>query len=134
MGRSARITIPATVFGAAMVAVTLWLGAPDYSSTFYVDATWYPDRGQVIITYDDMASATENVTLEVLGLSDTFHTVRTSSSFVQDVRFDRVPDNGWRAHPVVFDVVHAELGSITIKTEVHDADADAPPVIYGRSD
>lgn len=116
-----------------MLVSTLLIDGPNYSSTFYVDATWYPENGHVRITYNDVTSSTEHVTLEVLGLANTFHVEHTSSNFTENVDFEAIPNNGWRAHPIVFDIVHAELGNISIKTEVHSADQPAPSIIYGSS-
>lgn len=134
MVRSTRITVIAVgvVAAIAAIAATSLLEVTDYSSTFNVDATWYPESQQVIITYNDTASSTEYVALEVLGLAQTFHVTHESSSFVETVPFDDVPANGWRAHPVVFDVSHAVVGDIIIKTEIHAEDQMAPHVVYGR--
>lgn len=133
MNRSAKITISVIVFAAIMIIATSLLSdPPDYSSTFYVDATWYPDEGNVKIVYNDTARATQLVTLEVLGLAETFHVSHMTSNFVETVSFDRVPSNGWRAHPVTFDITHSELGDIAIKVEIHRVGEPAPHIIYGR--
>lgn len=133
MKRSTKIVIPVVAFAVVMLFVTAWLGAPDYSSTFSVNATWHPDRGEVVIMYNDASLLTESVTLEVLGLAETFQKVRAESSFVETLEFDGVPKHGWRAHPVVFDVTHTELGNITIKTEVYGPGDPPSNTIYGKA-
>ena len=116
-----------------LLIVSLLTNPVDYSSTFYVDATWYPNERNVKITYNDVTNATQNVTLEVLGLARTYHVEHTSSEFIETINFDKIPQNGWRAHPVIFDVTHLELGKINLKVEIH-ANGDPPTrVIYGNS-
>lgn len=115
----------------ALVAAAALVPPPDYSSTFFVDAAWHDHHGHVRILYHDMANATQSVRLEVLGLEETFQKTHYSSQFSEDVHLGGVPANGWRAHPVTFDVVHGELGRLSIKTEIHAEGDPRPPVIYG---
>ncbi|WP_268542985.1 hypothetical protein [Candidatus Nitrosotenuis cloacae] len=104
-----------------------------YSQVFTVDATFYPDKKIIEITYDDSTQKTKRVVLEILGMQTSFQKIFDSSSFVAQVPFDSVPQYGWRSMPVTLAVEHDEFGKIGIKTDVHNNGEPSSSLIFSRS-
>ena len=102
--------------------------------TFEVGAVYHAGdggSGLVEISYLDRSGSAAPVVLEVLGMAEPFQKAFPDSSrFVETVPFSGPPQNGWKAHPVIFKVDHPELGSVELKTEVHAPGQPAPPVVY----
>ena len=99
--------------------------------TFQIDAVYY-DSGHVEISYFDKSGKTNSVVMEILGMDESFQKTFSGSEFIEIVPFPNLPKYGWRAHPVVLEIDHKELGHIQLKTEIHSLDEPIPPVIYSR--
>lgn len=101
----------------------------NYSDTFEIDATF--DGSNVIVTFSDKSKMTDYTILQMLGMEEPFQKTFNGNSFVEVIPFSKVPKYGWKAHPIIVDINHTELGHVQLKTEVHLLDEPAPPVIYG---
>ncbi len=99
--------------------------------TFQIDAVYY-DSGHVEISYFDKSGKTNSVVMEILGMDESFQKTFSGSEFIEIVPFPNLPKYTWRAHPVVLEIDHKELGHIQLKTEIHSLDEPIPPVIYSR--
>lgn len=99
--------------------------------TFQIDAVYY-DSGHVEISFLDKSDKTESVTLEILGMEESFQKSFSESEFIEIVPFPNPSKYGWAIHPVVLEIDHPELGHVQLKTEIHPLDGDVPPVIYSR--
>ena len=102
------------------------------SQTIFVDAVYDPKNKIVKITYNDNSKKTNLITLEILGMEETFHKEFTSSSFVETVQINSKPKYGWSTIPVVFSISHDELGKIGLKTEIYEQGESKPRIIYSR--
>ena len=102
------------------------------SQTVFVDAIYEPKNNFVKITYNDTSEKTRLVTLEILGMEETFHKEFTRSSFVETVQINSKPKYGWSTIPVVFSISHDELGKIGLKTEIYEQGESKPRIIYSR--
>jgi len=102
------------------------------SQTIFVDALYDPKNKIVKITYSDNSKKTNLVTLEILGMEETFHKEFTRSSFVETVQINSKPKYGWSTIPVVFSISHDELGKIGLKTEIYEQGESKPRIIYSR--
>ena len=100
------------------------------SQTIFVDTVYEPENNLVKITYNDNSKKTNLVTLEILGMEETFHKEFSQQSFVEIVQFYSAPKYGWASMPVVFSINHEGLGKIELKTEIHPYDEPKPKVIY----
>ena len=103
----------------------------ELENVFEIDAV-YDESGHVIITFSDRSEKTGNAVLQVLGMDKPFQKVFNGSEFIQEISFPTVPKYGWKAHPVIIDITHADFGHVQLKTEVRFAGDPSPPVIYGR--
>jgi len=101
-----------------------------FCNSFFVDAVYEPDNNIVKITYSDNSKMTSLVSLEILGMEETFHKEFLQQSFVEIVQFDSAPKYGWASMPVVFSINHEGLGVIELKTEIHPYNEPKPKVIY----
>ncbi|MFB5636370.1 MAG: hypothetical protein ACE5RB_07045 [Nitrosopumilus sp.] len=97
--------------------------------TFHVDAIYY-DAGFVEVSYLDNSDKTIAVTMEVLGMDETFHKTFSDSEFIEIIPFSNEPKYGWSIHPIVLEIDHEEFGHIQLKTEIHPMGGTIPPVIY----
>lgn len=115
-----------------LAAMLILAGRPniDLSGVFEVDATYFEDQQYVEVTFADSTGQTTSVVLEILGLPESYQKVFEGHEFVERVRFESEPANGWRAHPLIFAVEGADGSIIEIKTEVHAQGEPAPHVIY----
>jgi hypothetical protein len=90
-----------------------------YSKVFYFDATFYEDKKYVEITFSDESKKTNNVVLEILGMTESFQKTFEGSNFKITVPFDKEPEYGWNTMPVTLVIDHAEFGKIGLKTDIH---------------
>ena len=102
------------------------------SQTIFVDAVYDPKNKIVKITYNDNSKKTNLITLEILGMEETFHKEFTHSSFVETVQINSEPKYGWSTIPVVFSINHDEFGKIGLKTEIYEQGESKPRIIYSR--
>jgi len=102
------------------------------SQTIFVNAVYEPKSSIVKITYTDSSEKTNLVTLEILGMEQTFHKEFARSSFVETVQINSEPKYGWPSTPVVFSINHDEFGKIEIKTEIYEHDQSKPRIIYSK--
>ena len=102
------------------------------SQTIFVDAVYDPKNKIVKITYNDNSKKTNLITLEILGMEETFHKEFTRSSFVETVQINSKPKYGWSTVPVVFSISHDELGKIGLKTEIYEQGESKPRIIYSK--
>nr|ACF09475.1 hypothetical protein [uncultured marine crenarchaeote KM3-47-D6] len=102
------------------------------SQTIFVDAVYEPKNKIVKITYNDNSEKTNLVTLEILGMEETFHKEFLQSSFVETIQINSEPKYGWSTMPVVFSINHSEFGKIGLKTEIYQQDESKPRIIYSK--
>ena len=102
------------------------------SQTIFVDAVYESKSSIVKITYNDNSEKTNLVTLEILGMEQTFHKEFARNSFVETVQINSEPKYGWPSTPVVFSINHDEFGKIEIKTEIYEHDQSKPRIIYSK--
>ena len=102
------------------------------SQTIFVDAVYDPKNKIVKITYNDNSEKTNTVTLEILGMEETFHKEFTRSSFIETVQINSEPKYGWATTPVVFSINHDEFGKIGLKTEIYEQGESKPRIIYSK--
>ena len=102
------------------------------SKTIFVDAVYEPESEIVKITYNDNSKKTNLITLEILGMEETFHKEFTRSSFVETVQINSKPKYGWSSTPVVFSINHDEFGTIGLKTEIYEQGESKPRIIYSK--
>ena len=102
------------------------------SKTIFVDTVYEPENNLVNITYNDNSKKTNLVTLEILGMEQTFHKEFSQNSFVEIVQINSEPKYGWSTMPVVFSVNHDEFGKIELKTEIYQMGESKPMIIYSK--
>ena len=103
------------------------------SQTIFVDSVYEPENNLVKITYNDNSKKTNLVTLEILGMEQTFHKEFSQNSFVEIIQINSEPKYGWSTMPVVFSVNHDEFGNIGLKTEIYQKDELKPRIIYSET-
>ena len=129
------IAVALTIAIIAIVLSTTSNSALDESTisqTIFIDAVYDPKNKIVKITYNDNSKKTNLITLEILGMEETFHKEFTRSSFVETVQINSKPKYGWSTIPVVFSISHDELGKIGLKTEIYEQGESKPRIIYSR--
>ena len=129
------IAVALTIAIIAIVLSTTSNSALDESTisqTIFVDAVYDPKNKIVKITYNDNSKKTNLITLEILGMEETFHKEFTRSSFVETVQINSEPKYGWSTIPVVFSINHDEFGKIGLKTEIYEQGESKPRIIYSR--
>jgi len=102
------------------------------SQTIFVDAMYDPKSKIVKITYNDNSKKTNLITLEILGMEETFHKEFSQSSFVETIKINSEPKYGWPTTPVVFSINHDQFGKIGIKTEIYEQGELKPRIIYSK--
>ena len=102
------------------------------SQTIFVDTVYDPKNKTVKITYNDDSKNTNLVTLEILGMEETFHKEFSRSSFVETVQINSEPKYGWSTITVVFSINHDEFGKIELKTEIYEQGESKPRIIYSK--
>ena len=103
------------------------------SQTIFVDTVYDPKNKIVKITYNDDSKKTNLVTLEILGMEETFHKEFSRSSFIETVQINSEPKYGWSTIPVVFSINHDEFGMIGLKTEIYEQGESKPRIIYSKT-
>ncbi|MFB5630975.1 MAG: hypothetical protein ACE5RN_05275 [Nitrosopumilaceae archaeon] len=121
-----------SIFAALFLFESLSLDRELYSRTFVVDAIYFPEEGNVEISFLDNSGKTKSVVLEILGMSESFQKNYTGSEFTQKVPFLSVPQYGWKTNPVTFVVEHEEFGTIGIKTEIHASNEPPTTIIFSK--
>jgi hypothetical protein len=130
--------IIATISIIALTVITLSISSNSaldesiISQTIFVDTVYEPENNLVKITYHDNSKKTNLVTLEILGMEQTFHKEFSQNSFVEIVQINSEPKYGWSTMPVVFSVNHDEFGKIGLKTEIYQMDGSKPRIIYSK--
>jgi len=130
--------IIATISIIALTVITLSISSNSaldesiISQTIFVDTVYEPENNLVKITYNDNSKKTNLVTLEILGMEQTFHKEFSQNSFVEIVQINSEPKYGWSTMPVVFSVNHDEFGKIGLKTEIYKMDESKPRIIYSK--
>ena len=102
------------------------------SQAIFVDAVYDSKNSIAKITYNDNSGKTSLVTLEILGMEETFHKEFSQSSFTETVQINSEPKYGWSTTPVVFSINHDEFGKIGIKTEIYEHSESKPRTIYSK--
>ena len=129
------IAVALTIAIIAIVLSTTSNSALDESTisqTIFVDAVYESKSSIVKITYNDNSEKTNLVTLEILGMEETFHMEYARNSFVETVQINSEPKYGWSTIPVVFSINHDEFGNIGLKTEIYEQGESKPRIIYSR--
>ena len=129
------IVVPLTIAKIAIVMSATSNSALDESTisqTIFVDAVYESKSSIVKITYNDNSEKTNLVTLEILGMEETFHREYARNSFVETVQINSEPKYGWSTTPVVFSINHDEFGKIGIKTEIYEQGESKPRIIYSK--
>ncbi len=103
-----------------------------FSDTFTVSAVYFDDNKIIEISYLDNSNATVNVTLEILGMSESFQKKYHTSTFVERVSLSNLPQYGWSTMPVTFLIEHKEFGMVMLKTEISPVGEQPARVIYGK--
>ena len=98
--------------------------------TFVVYAIYYENDGYAEISFLDKSNKTKHVTLEILGMPESFHKEFSSATFVEKIQFVSIPKYGWQSMPITFLVEHEKLGKIRIKTEVRSVGDVPAPMIF----
>ena len=130
--------IIATISIIALTVITLSISSNSaldesiISQTIFVDTVYEPENNLVKITYNDNSKKTNLVTLEIIGMEQTFHKEFSQNSFVEIIQFNSEPKYGWSTMPVVFSVNHDEFGKIGLKTEIYQMDESKPRIIYSK--
>jgi hypothetical protein len=130
--------IIATISIIALTVITLSISSNSaldesiISQTIFVDTVYEPENNLVKITYNDNSKKTNLVTLEILGMEQTFHKEFSQNSFVEIVQINSEPKYGWSTMPVVFSVNHDEFGKIGLKTEIYQMGESKPRIIYSE--
>lgn len=124
------------IFGAIIVASSLAIlmnfNLKDHKileQTFMISAIYYETNGYAEISFQDKSNQTKNVTLEILGMSESFHKEFTSAIFIEKIQLS-VPKYGWQSIPVTLLVEHEEFGKIGIKTEIRPVGENPAKVIF----
>lgn len=123
-----------SVAAAGALAASLALPGPDEEIrlALSLNATYDPGSGQALITYVDNRGSTAPVTVEVLGMPESYHETFSGPEFSTVVHFASPPKYGWAAHPVVVEIDHPDFGGVQMKTEIYEIGQAAPRVIYAR--
>ena len=75
---------------------------------------------------------TNHVTMEILGMPESFHKEYDSSSFVEKIILTSAPKYGWQSIPVTLLVEHEEFGKIGIKTEIRPVGENYATIIFSK--
>ncbi|MEM3063800.1 MAG: hypothetical protein QW177_00345 [Candidatus Nitrosotenuis sp.] len=103
-----------------------------YSEIFYLDATFYEEKKHIQIKFDDYTEKTSGVTLEILGMEQSFQRKFSGPHFDIEVPFDKVPEYGWKSMPITLVVEHPDFGKVGLKTEVHDQSQPRNKIVFSE--
>ena len=136
MRMNRKIIAVASIIAIAAIVISVTsdsaLDESTISQTIFVDAIYDPKNKIVKIMYNDNSKKTNLVTLEILGMEETFHKEFARSSFVETVQINSEPKYGWSTTPVVFSINHDEFGKIGLKTEIYEQGEPKPRIIYSK--
>ena len=129
--------VVASIFSAAVVIssiiVFINFKSADHEileQTFMIGAVYYENDGYAEISFQDKSNKTKNVTLEILGMSESFHKEFASPIFVEKIQFASAPKYGWQSMPITLLVDHEEFGQIGIKTEIRSVGEIPATIIF----
>lgn len=131
--------ISVVILGIGIIVFSLILFA-NYNSldhklleqTFEISAVYFENDSYAEISFLDKSGKTKRVTLEILGLSESFHKEFASSTFVEKIQFASTPKYGWQSMPVTLLVEHEKFGKIGIKTEIRSIGDVPAKVIFSN--
>lgn len=106
------------------------IGAQTVQESIRIDAIYYAQNKTAVIAYVDDTGVNVTVTVEILGMADTYRREFTGPQFSTSLHFPSVPKYGWAVHPVVSEVSHPVFGDVQIKTEIREESQPAPRTIY----
>ena len=133
---NSKIIAVASIIAIAAIVISVTsdsaLDESTISQTIFVNAVYEPKSSIVKITYTDSSEKTNLVTLEILGMDETFHKEFARSIFVETVQINSEPQHGWATIPVVFSINHDEFGKIGLKTEIYEQGESKPRIIYSK--
>ena len=136
MRMNRKIIVVALIIAIAAIVISVTsdsaLDESTISQTIFVDAIYDPKNKIVKIMYNDNSKKTGLVTLEILGMEETFHKEFSQSSFIEIVQINSEPKYGWSTIPVVFSINHDEFGEIGLKTEIYEQGELKPRIIYSK--
>ena len=136
MRMNRKIIAVASIIAIAAIVISVTfdsaLDESTISQTIFVDAVYDPKNKIVKIMYNDNSKKTNLVTLEILGMEETFHKEFSRSSFVETVQINSEPKYGWSTVPVVFSINHDEFGMIGLKTEIYEQGESKPRIIFSK--
>ncbi|MBM3910625.1 MAG: hypothetical protein FJ356_03140 [Thaumarchaeota archaeon] len=100
--------------------------------TFEINAVYFENNSYAEIRFQDKSGKTNHVILEILGMAESFHKEYESSTFVEKIHFQSVPQYGWQSVPITLIVEHEKLGKIGIKTEIRPVGETMAPLIFSK--
>ena len=136
MRMNRKIIAAASIIAIAAILISVTsdsaLDESTISQIIFVDAVYEPKNKIVRITYNDNSEMTNLITLEVLGMEETFHKEFSHNSFIETIQINSEPKYGWSTMPVIFSINHDEFGKIGLKTEIYQQDESKPRIIYSK--
>ena len=106
------------------------IDAQTVQESIRIDAIYYKQNKTAVIAYVDDTGVKVPVTVEILGMADTYRREFTGPQFSTSLHFPSVPKYGWAVHPVVSEVRHPVFGDVQIKTEIREEGQPVPRTIY----
>lgn len=100
--------------------------------TFVIHAIYFENDGYAEISFNDKSNKTKYVTLEILGMPESFHKEYTASTFVEKIQLPYPPKYGWQSIPVTLSVENEEFGKIGIKTEIRSVGETPAMIIFSN--
>lgn len=127
--RPYKILVIVPVIVAAAVLASSGQDDPRLAKVLHIDGIFH-DRGEIEIIYKDTSGGTESVTLEVLGMRESFQRTYSGSEFTETIEFPRPPSFGWEVHPITLIIQHNEFGTVHAKTEIRSVGEPVPRIIF----
>lgn len=100
--------------------------------TFVIGAVYFENDGYIEISFHDKSNKTKHITLEILGMPESFHKEYVAQQFEEHIQFASAPKYGWQSIPVIFLVDHDEYGNIGIKTEIRPNGEIPAKIIFSK--
>lgn len=116
------------LLGLVIVLLLTW-DDDDPQETFDLEAVY--NSGYIEISFSDKSQDTQSAVLQILGMGEPFWKEFSGSEWVEYVPFQE-PKYGWKAHPIILDIKHAELGHVQLKTEVYSTGDPIPRLVYSH--